>query len=305
MISFRRLPYLEYWLNRGRVRKQLSERTEDILMTQGLEGAAAVGSFKGRSVYFVRDEYYLNKIPIYQTGIKKLLKYIYILIQLPFILVLFRDNKKAMERAGLVVANSLFMKSAVLKKFGRECELVYSMRDIESLFSLEIPPREEREFITLVGSELMKGIDIVREIAASMPEKKFMIVGRSFSDKVTKGNIVYAPWEKDATEIYKKTHILLVPSLCNDSSPGVAVEAMALGIPVLGSNRGGIPELIGKKNIVENYNNIDNWKKQIEDVEYNYEQYSNRGVKRVGNFDYAVQVDRFKDVMKKYFDISL
>lgn len=38
--------------------------------------------------------------------------------------------------------------------------------------------------------------------------------------------------------------MLVVPSICNDTFPGVIIEALAFGVPVVGSSRGGIPEMI-------------------------------------------------------------
>lgn len=37
---------------------------------------------------------------------------------------------------------------------------------------------------------------------------------------------------------------LLMPSVWNENSPGVIIQALGLGLPVIGSDRGGIPELV-------------------------------------------------------------
>jgi glycosyltransferase involved in cell wall biosynthesis len=41
-----------------------------------------------------------------------------------------------------------------------------------------------------------------------------------------------------------KLDVLVVPSLWHDTAPRVVLEAFAFGVPVIGSNRGGIPELV-------------------------------------------------------------
>lgn len=43
---------------------------------------------------------------------------------------------------------------------------------------------------------------------------------------------------------FKNIDVLIVPSLWNDTLPTVVFEAFVYGVPVIGSNRGGIPEMI-------------------------------------------------------------
>jgi len=68
-------------------------------------------------------------------------------------------------------------------------------------------------------------------------------------------------YERYLTERYRSQHIrflghskpesffsaidtLVVPSISHDTLPGVIIEALAYGVPVIGSKRGGIPEII-------------------------------------------------------------
>src|SRR5262249_27173416 len=48
----------------------------------------------------------------------------------------------------------------------------------------------------------------------------------------------------DPRHFYQVSKIVLMPSFCWESFPRVAVEALINGIPVLGSNRGGLPETL-------------------------------------------------------------
>lgn len=49
---------------------------------------------------------------------------------------------------------------------------------------------------------------------------------------------------KDIMKYYELTNILVIPSICYDNSPLVIYESFSTGTPVIGSNIGGIPELI-------------------------------------------------------------
>ena len=49
---------------------------------------------------------------------------------------------------------------------------------------------------------------------------------------------------EEVQEFYKKVDITVVPSICYENSPVVIYESLKKGIPVIGSNIGGIPELI-------------------------------------------------------------
>lgn len=51
--------------------------------------------------------------------------------------------------------------------------------------------------------------------------------------------------QADAPDIFRRAHVLLHPKY-NDPSPGVVLEAMACGLPIVHSASGGVPELVGE-----------------------------------------------------------
>lgn len=52
---------------------------------------------------------------------------------------------------------------------------------------------------------------------------------------------------KDLEIYYKNSAIVIVPSIYQDNFPTVCLEALSMGRPIIGTNRGGIPELIENK----------------------------------------------------------
>jgi len=74
--------------------------------------------------------------------------------------------------------------------------------------------------------------------------------------------------------LMRQTQCLVVPSLCYENQPTVILEAQQVGLPVIASNIGGIPEMIDEKFLFkagdreslknkmkwarDNYNNIKN-----------------------------------------------
>ena len=63
-------------------------------------------------------------------------------------------------------------------------------------------------------------------------------------------NVFVMSQTSDPRDFWGPTRVCLMPSLWWENQPLVAIEAMANGIPVIGSDRGGIPEALGGAGIV-------------------------------------------------------
>ena len=119
--------------------------------------------------------------------------------------------------------------------------------------------------VTFINPVAVKGVELALEIAALCPQIPFAFVrgwplgfreeARLKREAKRLGNIELRDRTTDMRSVYRDTRILLVPSQWEDETWGrVVTEAQFSGIPVITSNRGGLPEAVGPGGIVLPYN---------------------------------------------------
>jgi len=107
------------------------------------------------------------------------------------------------------------------------------------------------EYISFVGRvSREKGIDDFLEAANRLPEFKFVVAGRIPEDFHPVRNSANVSWlgflkGKDLDELYKKSKMIIVPSRCYEGFPNVVTRAMAHSVPVIATNLGSLPEILG------------------------------------------------------------
>ena len=139
-------------------------------------------------------------------------------------------------------------------KVGLDCHALPNPVDWDRVRVDDHQPR----FVTFVNPVLEKGacafVRIAHELGRRRPDIPLLVVesrgtrenlaalGLGRDDFV---NVQMMPNTTDPRRFYDLTRIALLPSLCPENQPLVAVESMINGIPVIGSDRGGIPEVLG------------------------------------------------------------
>jgi glycosyltransferase involved in cell wall biosynthesis len=134
----------------------------------------------------------------------------------------------------------------------------------QSLVSKATRAMDTRRIPNLLGPEWIKAIEIVSELRKGRPVSKILYVGIASMDpgsyikggdflvklqsffilQESKIQIVNLRNAKDQiVDFWAKIDLLLVPSRA-DNSPNVILEAKSLGIPILASDVGGIPEML-------------------------------------------------------------
>jgi glycosyltransferase involved in cell wall biosynthesis len=116
--------------------------------------------------------------------------------------------------------------------------------------------RSSASYITCINPVLLKGGAIVEAIIRRLPQEKFLLV-EGWYDPLRDGfdfrkypNVTYLDKQSDMRSVYKRTKLLLVPSVWDEAIPRVIMEAGINGIPSIASRRGGIPEAIGHGGIL-------------------------------------------------------
>ncbi|MEM9547524.1 MAG: glycosyltransferase [Bacteroidota bacterium] len=133
----------------------------------------------------------------------------------------------------------------------------------------------KKTFITLIGNNKIKGIDIFLKIAKKLPEEKFMFVGDSIENEVLPENVVRHEITSAIDTIYTQTKLLLVPSI-NESYGRIVVEAAYHDIVTIATDCPGIREASGFSNAIyiSDRNDIGLWVERIKTVLNNSGEYT-------------------------------
>ncbi len=134
----------------------------------------------------------------------------------------------------------------------------------------------EKDYFFYAGMlEEIKGIRNLLKAFRETKGKKLIIAGKGSLESYVKkfiiknrpGNIEYAGWlgGKKIYNYYKNASAFILPSLCPENSPLTILEAMSAGTPPIGSNTGGIPEIISKvdNNLIFGYGDVDDLRNKI------------------------------------------
>ncbi len=100
-----------------------------------------------------------------------------------------------------------------------------------------------------------KGIDILLQAADQLADARIFtltVVGTGPEEAELRRRFGSRKWctftgmvpQTEVSNHMANSDVLCIPSIWMENSPGVAIHALSIGLPVIGSNRGGIPEYI-------------------------------------------------------------
>jgi Glycosyltransferase len=111
--------------------------------------------------------------------------------------------------------------------------------------------RNKIKFLYMGRIEETKGVSLLLDVFSELHNAELLLAGKiydnSISQNISQGSypshIRFLGFTKPE-EILPNIDVLIAPSLWNEPLPRVILEAYSYGKPVIGSNRGGIPECI-------------------------------------------------------------
>lgn len=268
-VNWVRFRFFEYYFNKKTVRRLAKSLQDiDVLYAYGPLAPALINIFPGKTVYLVRDEYGLGWNINYYKGVRGLLQALYHAIEWPLRTLWRQELLRAMRKSRLI-ANSNFIEGN-LRHLAPESEIELLRPQINTA-ELE---KEYRCFkgtvsplgVVVIGDSVLKGGDIARRVAARLPETIFYVFDRRYTAPQRMNNVFFMPWQAPGA-VYAHARVVMVPSRWHEAFGRVVIEAQALGVPVVASNRGGIPEALrDHSRLVHDLNDVDEWARQITSI---------------------------------------
>lgn len=143
---------------------------------------------------------------------------------------------------------------------------------------------ESQESFTIgyVGRMMaMKGVDLLLRAASRLPDCRVALVGscedegliaRTMAELGMESRVAHVPAvpESEVADCLKQMDVLVLPSR---TTPGwqeqlgrVLIEAMAVGVPTIGSDSGAIPEVLGDAGLIFKEDDVDDLYAKLEQV---------------------------------------
>lgn len=240
---------------------------------------------KGHTVWLTSNDISVPKIQKWkpdcimsQQWATKKASHIAYLLDIPFVMFirgpqqyeLFFPPEQSEVRCDLVVFNSYFMRDITQLAVGTQSYVLHPPIYPDQCKFLGF---HNKKFMTLIGSDSNKGIDVFIKIAKKLPYLNFLLIKDYETDSLP-GNIMVMSRQEDVKPIYQDTAIVLMPSE-RESYGRVAVEAGINGIPVISSDIPALREATyGKGVYVKDRVNENQWIDLIFEVLRDYDRYS-------------------------------
>jgi glycosyltransferase involved in cell wall biosynthesis len=180
--------------------------------------------------------------------------------------------REAASLGATFVACSPFVAARAKESAGVDATVIYPAVDPEQY----VTARPSPEFVTMINPNVQKGFETFLEFAALLPDVKFLLVEgwplgpKRLEEKrrqlVGLDNVEFIRAVADIREVFRRTKLLVVPSIWEEAFCRVVLEAHASGIPVIASRRGGLADFPEGVVFVDDYRSPEKWREVITEL---------------------------------------
>jgi glycosyltransferase involved in cell wall biosynthesis len=206
------------------------------------------------------------------------------------------ELRTIVEMGCRLVCSSGFLARKALEATGHRARVVYPPAEL--YFGERGDPDG---YVTLINAHKVKGLDTFLEIARRLPRVRFLLQESwklndaalaTLRDRLAGlPNVEFQHRVSDMRAVYRRTRLLLAPSIWEEGFGMVAIEAQSCHIPVIASARGGLPESVGDGGLlIRDYRNVDAWVDAVERVlgdGRTYEDLSRRALEHARSSDFS------------------
>lgn len=195
----------------------------------------------------------------------------------------FPSLVKSYESIQNVLVASHFMKEQVKRDFPNS-KLFVLRRLIQSIH--ESPVVSSSKHWLFVNPVEVKGFYFLLDLAKACPEQSFLVVGNwgaRIEDLPRMKNVEYWPPQKNLRKAFEVSKALLMPSVWQEAFGRLPLEAMAAGLPVIVSDRGALPDTVGRAGLVLPLE-ISAWKKILDAGQQDLDRVKSYAQQRLQNY---------------------
>ena len=168
-------------------------------------------------------------------------------------------EKSIFDHVDLTIVPSEYSARVYRERLGIESTVLPPIIRSDEFEQLRTSDKSDQRYVLYVNPSLNKGVflfaKIARDLAGVRPDIPILVVeggatsrdllATSFDARTAK-NVYVMRNAPGSCSFYRRAKLTLVPSFFDESFGRVAAESMLCGIPIIASDRGALPETVGK-----------------------------------------------------------
>lgn len=161
------------------------------------------------------------------------------------------NREKLSRSTNMFICPSTFLLNNMIKGNFRKEQLISLSNFIDDNRFSEIHVVKQNYYCYVGRLSTEKGVEVLLNAARKLPQYRLKIIGTGPLEKELKAKyecdhiefLGFKQWE-EMKAILENSVCMVLPSICYENNPLSIIESLCTGTPVIGSQIGGIPELI-------------------------------------------------------------